>query len=85
MGCGYSDNLVKAYKSSFFCGLGCERWHHSHLRNDPEYKNQISNNLGREMFNSKLPKDLEVSQKEVLVGSPPLTQFLAYGGIFALK
>jgi FixJ family two-component response regulator len=57
---------VKAYKSSLVCKPGCERWHHSHLRKDKEYKkNQISNNLGREMLNSKLAKDLEVSQKEV--------------------
>ena len=68
MACGYKDNSVKAYKSSFVCGLGCERWHHSHIKYDPEYKNQISNNLGREIFNFKiskfLPEDLEVSQKK---------------------
>ena len=61
MACGYSDNSVKAYESSFVCGLGCERWHHSHLKKDEKYKNQISNNLSREIFNSYLPEDLEVS------------------------
>ena len=61
MACGYSDNSVKAFKSTFVCGLGCERWHHSHLNYDKEYMNQISNNLGREIFNSYLPEDLEVS------------------------
>ena len=65
MACGYSDNSVKAYKSLFVCGLGCEIWHRSHLKKDSEYKNQISNNLGREIFNSHLPEDLEVSLKKV--------------------
>ena len=60
MACGYSDNSVKAYESSFTCGLGCQRWHHSHLK----YTNQISNNLDRDIFNSHLPEDLEVSQKK---------------------
>ena len=62
MACGYSDNSVKAFKSTFVCGLGCERWHHSHLKYDKEYKNQISNNLSREIFNTHLPEGLEVSQ-----------------------
>ena len=65
MACGYSDNSVKAFKSTFVCGLGCERWHHSHLKNVTEYTNQISNNLGRDIFNSILPEDLEVTRKKV--------------------
>ena len=64
MACGYSNNSVEAYKSPIVCGPGCERWHHSHLRNDPKYTNQIANNLGREIINSKLPEGLEVRQKK---------------------
>ena len=60
--CGYADNSVEGFTSPLMCNVdaGCKRWHDSHLRKDPDYKD-ISYNSNKKMFNLNLPKNLEVS------------------------
>ena len=58
--CGYTDNSVEGFASPFMCKAGCKRWHDSHLRKDPDYKD-IFYDSNKKMFNLNLPKNLEVS------------------------
>ena len=64
--CGYTNNSVEWFESTFMCNLGCKRWHDSILRKDRNYKN-ISYNSKKKMFDFNLPEKLEVSQLRSLL------------------
>jgi len=61
--CGYTDNSAEGFASPFLCNLeaGCQRWHDSHLRKNPDYKD-ISYNSSKKMLNLNLPMNLELQQ-----------------------